>query len=60
MQQENLEERAGKDVTLGGDARCDSPGYSAKFGSYSVMDLATQTILDIQLIQVRNIKCFFY
>ena len=49
----------GKQIVLGGDARCDSPGYSAKYGSYSLMDLETNKILDIQLVQVvmnRNIS----
>ncbi|XP_030292200.1 uncharacterized protein LOC115593026 [Sparus aurata] len=30
---------AGGDVTLGGDMRADSPGHSAKYGSYTMMDL---------------------
>ena len=41
-----------KDLTLGGDGRCDSPGFCAKYGSYAVMDLAHNQVLDIQLIQV--------
>ncbi|XP_071138376.1 uncharacterized protein [Mytilus edulis] len=40
-----------KQVVLGGDGRCDSPGYSAKYGSYTLMDLNTNKILDIQLVQ---------
>ena len=32
---------------LGGDAKCDSPGYSAKFGSYSLKDLNTNKIVDV-------------
>lgn len=39
-------------ITLGGGGRCDSPGYSAKYGSYSLMDLETNKIVDLQLIQV--------
>jgi hypothetical protein len=42
----------GKVLTLGGDARCDSPGYSAKYSSYSLIDLDTSKIMDIQLVQV--------
>ena len=39
-------------VVLGGDGRCDSPGYSAKYCSYSLMNLANNKIIDVQLIQV--------
>ena len=31
---------------LSGDGRCDSPGYSAKYATYSLMDSATDLILD--------------
>lgn len=27
-------------------------GHSAKFGSYTVMDLKTNTVIDVQLVQV--------
>ena len=47
--------RKHKDLHIGGDARCCSPGHTAKYGSYSVMDLKTDEILDVQLIQV-NMK----
>lgn len=47
-----LQEMNQQDVVVGGDARCDSPGYSAKYGSYTVMDLKTSKILDFQLVQV--------
>ncbi|CAM4529848.1 unnamed protein product, partial [Leuciscus chuanchicus] len=32
--------RQQQNIVLGGDMRADSPGHSAKFGSYSVMDLS--------------------
>ena len=41
-----------RDVYVGGDARCCSPGHTAKYGSYSLLDLETNQILDIQLVQV--------
>jgi len=44
-------ERSG-DVVLGGDMRADSPGHCAKFGSYTMMDLRSNRVVDIQLIQV--------
>lgn len=47
----------GRDVKVGGDARCCSPGHSAKYGSYSLMDLESGMILAVELIQV-NISCF--
>ena len=39
-------------VNVGGDARCCPPGHTAKYGSYSLMDLETSKVLDIQLVQV--------
>jgi len=42
----------GRDLILGGDGRCDSPGHSAKYGSYSLMDVEKNKILDFQLVQV--------
>ncbi|CAC5390531.1 unnamed protein product [Mytilus coruscus] len=45
-----------KEVIIGGDARCDSPGYSAKYGSYTIMDLETSKILDFQLVQCNEVK----
>jgi hypothetical protein len=41
-------------VIIGGDMRADSPGHSAKYGSYTTMDLRQNRIVDIQLIQVLN------
>ena len=46
----------GRDLILGGDGRCDSPGHSAKYaGSYSLMDVEQNKILDSQLVQVCTI-----
>lgn len=35
----------GKQLTLGGDGRCDSPGHPAKYGNYTLMDLEENKIL---------------
>ena len=52
MQQDAvLEFLRGNDLKLSGDGRCDSPGYSAKYCTYSLMDSATDLILDYKLIQ---------
>jgi hypothetical protein len=32
---------SGKTVVLGGDGRSDSPGHSAMFGSYSMLELSS-------------------
>ena len=37
---------------LSGDSRCDSPGYSAKYTTYSLMDSTTDLILDYSLAHV--------
>ena len=39
-------------LILGGDGRADSPGHSAKFGSYTMMELKKRIVLDLQLVQV--------
>lgn len=49
-----MTERQGKQVVIGGDGRCDSPGYCAKYCSYSCMDLESNKILDTQLVQVTS------
>ena len=42
----------GSPLNLGGDGRSDIPGHSAKFGSYSMMDLETNQIIDVLFVQV--------
>ena len=49
-----IDERRGKEISVGGDARCDSPGHTAKYGSYTFMDVSSNKVLDIQLVQVRE------
>ena len=41
-----------KKLAVAGDGRCDSPGYSAKCGTYTMMDTASQLIIDFELVQV--------
>ena len=42
----------GLPLNLGGDGRADSPGHSVKFGSYSIIDLDQNKVIDVQLVQV--------
>jgi len=44
-------------LSLGGDGRSDSPGQSAKFGSYTLMDLEHNAILDVELVQACGVQC---
>ena len=39
-------------LTIGGDGRADSPGHSAKYGSYGIIDLNTNKVIHIELVQV--------
>ena len=39
-------------LQLGGDGRADSPGHSAKYGTYSTIDLQNNVVLDVQTVQV--------
>ncbi len=41
-------------LVLGGDGRADSPGHSAKFGSYTMMELKKRIVLDLQLVQISS------
>lgn len=42
----------GSPLFLAGDGRSDSPGHSAKYGSYSVLELTCNKIIDFKLVQV--------
>lgn len=42
----------GKVIDIGGDGRCDSPGYSALFGSYCFLESTTKKVIHLQLVQV--------
>ena len=42
-------------VDLSGDARCDSPGYSAKYSTYSLMDTTTSRILHFHVTHVNHV-----
>ncbi len=44
--------RACDSVVLAGDGRCDSPGFNAKFCTYTFMNNADSRIVDFELVQV--------
>ena len=39
-------------LVLGGDGKSDSSGHSAKYASYSILELNINKIVDIKLVQV--------
>ena len=52
QQEAVVEYLKGNQLHLSGDGRCHSPRYSAKYATYSLMDSATDLILDYSLVQV--------
>ena len=44
-----------KPLVLGGDGRCDSPGFSAKYGSYSFMEIDYNAVLNVKLVQAKEV-----
>lgn len=40
------------EIKITGDGRCDSPGHSAKYCTYSFMDQKTDEIIDFNIMQV--------
>ncbi|CAB4019001.1 Hypothetical predicted protein, partial [Paramuricea clavata] len=47
-------EKAGKDVILSGDGRNDSPGHSAQYCTYSLADMQDNTIIQMNVVDVRE------
>ncbi|XP_019616705.1 PREDICTED: uncharacterized protein LOC109464213 [Branchiostoma belcheri] len=47
--------QAAQPLILAGEGRADSPGHSAKYGSYTMMDLRTNRILASQLVQSNKV-----
>ncbi|CAN7950596.1 unnamed protein product, partial [Ixodes hexagonus] len=53
---ELLEGLRGKSIDLAGDGRCDSPGFSAKFCTYSFHEAVTKKIIQIEQVQVHEVR----
>ena len=47
----NLLQTEGSDLVLGGDDTAGSPEHSAKYGSYSTIELEANCVIDGQLVQ---------
>ncbi|XP_077501401.1 uncharacterized protein LOC144112437 [Amblyomma americanum] len=46
-----LQELQGQQVNLAGDGRSDSPGFSAKYGTYTLMDVERHKVLHFEVVQ---------
>ena len=53
-QRQVLDEVGLRLVDVAGDGRCDSPGHSALYGMYSLMDVSTKKILCLHVLKVRS------
>ena len=40
---------------LASDGRCDSPGHNTKYGTYSLMEVTWEKIVDFSLVQVSEV-----
>ena len=43
-----------QNVEVSGDGRCESPGYNAKYCTYSIMDQLTSKIIHFHVVTVRD------
>ena len=48
--EELLRDFAGQEIVVGGDGQCDSPGFNAKNLCYSMVEVNTNYIIDIQIV----------
>ena len=56
MQKEMWKAREGKDTILSGDSRNDSPGHCAQYCTYSFADMESQSILQMNIVEVEGRK----
>ena len=52
-----------KALVLGGDGRCDSPGFSAKFGAYSFIELDHNVVLyndTVTTVNTHGVSTIFF
>ena len=43
-----------QNIEVSGDGRCDSPGYNAKYGTYSIMDQLTNKIIHFHVVNLKE------
>jgi hypothetical protein len=55
MRREIIGQFHGKDVVVGGDGQCDSPGFNAKNLCYFMVEVESHYILDIEVLDKRHV-----
>ena len=55
MRGELIGEFSGRDVVLGGDGQCGSPGFNAKNLCYFMMEVESSYILDVEVLDKRHV-----
>ena len=55
MKGELVREFSGQDLIVGGDGQCDSPGFNAKNICYFMMEVDTNYILDVEVLDKRHV-----
>ena len=58
VQEKLLDKYRSSDLVLSGDGRCDSPGKSAKFCTYSVMEATHNQILHFENVDKREVELY--
>ena len=56
MQEEQFKSYGKNKVSVCGDGRCDSPGFSAQYMTYSFMDMETHKILTVNVVEKREVE----
>lgn len=55
MKGELMDEFRGQDMIVSGDGQCDSPGFSGKNLCYSIMEVSSEYILQVQIVDKRHV-----
>ncbi|KAL1430227.1 hypothetical protein MTO96_015291 [Rhipicephalus appendiculatus] len=56
-QKDLLEEAKQQPLSLAGDGRGDTPGHSADFGTYILMNMSTNKVLHMELVKFTEVSC---
>ena len=51
-----IEDYHSKTVSLAGDGRCDSPGNSTKYCTYTLLDIDSSTIVHMETVDKREVS----